>query len=56
MFIAVTAQYAYWKNFARSFVKEYGASSVLCKRNRHRILKKFYTTISLLLGSGVVEI
>jgi len=46
----------YWKNFAISFVKEYSASSVLCKRKIHRILKKFYTTDSVLLGRGVVEI
>jgi len=56
MFIAVTLpSMCTGKNVARSFVKEYGASSVLCKRTIHRILKKFYTTVLVLLG-GVVEI
>jgi len=53
MFIAVTLpSMCTGKNVARSFVKEYGASSVLCKRKIHRILQKFYTTVSVLLGGG----
>jgi hypothetical protein len=42
----------HWKNVARSFVKEYGASSMLCKRTIHRILKKFHTIVFVLRRGG----
>jgi hypothetical protein len=54
MFIVVTlSSMCTGKNVARSSVKEYGASSVLCKRTTHRIPKKFYTTVFVLLGGGL---